>query len=187
MKLQFNEYMDRYNEHFQEVKAKKKQDLLIADGGARLEQHVLALLTMTDMNVSRTSSKIDICFGADFLVSYKEDDTNYSAYVDVTTNKGKDIMYLQLNGSLVNDYNESFIAQFGFADIAFGLKMKHRNRFEYEKPVIVMVFRNINLKGKGIDVTDTEIRLMETFIKALNAKLVNEYGCNKRASKIFNI
>lgn len=187
MKLGFEEYMKQYNAQFKTFKQKVKEDKEQSIGGYRLEQHTLAILTMTGMNVVKTMPRIDICFGADFLVSYKEDDINYSVYVDVTTNKTKDIKYIQLNGTLVDNYIDAFKAEFGFGRLSFGLKTKHRGRFEYEKPVIVLVFSDVNLKGKGIDVTDTEVRLIETFIKSLNTMLVSDFKCNKRASKIFNI
>lgn len=181
--MQFNDYI---KDHAKDLQLYKSQ-VSKTEGGARLEQYTHALLTMTDMTIKKTMPRIDLGFGADFLISYKEDNHNYSVYVDVTTYTAKaNTKYLTLKGELVDNYKDAFIANFSFGDMSFGLKYSHANRFTYEKPVIVLTFQNVNLRNKGIDISDMEVRMIETFIKSLNMMLIDK-GCNKRASTVVNV
>lgn len=130
-------------------------------------------------NVKRTNPQMDIGFGADLLVSYKEADKNYSFFADVTTNDKELVRYLNDKGDTTDNIDEAFCYETAYFKIRFGLKEKHANWFFYEKPVVVLHIENY-VPTTGLAVSD--INNIANIMISLNSLLV-QMGYGARASQ----
>lgn len=181
--VSYNNYLqfEGVKENIQERKYTRKMQAKEGsnDYGMLVEETVSKILADTGMDIKHTTPQMDIGFGADLLVSYTEEEKNYSFYVDITSTQKK-IKYFSLTGETTEIAKEAFSYQTEYGNFYFGVKEKHANWFYYEKPVIVVYVENfIPCTGMAI----SHVTNIKNILMSLNAMLVrHEYGA--RASKL---
>jgi hypothetical protein len=182
--VSYNEYLqfDGVKKSIQETKYKKKMQIKEGNGqyGMMVEETIYKLLCDTGLTIKHTTPQVDIGFGADFLVSYTEEDKNYSFYVDVTTSQKDIVKYFSLSGETTEYAKEAFSYQTEYGNFYFGVKEKHANWFFYEKPVVVLYIENF-VPSTGLAIS--HLTNIKSILTSLNYMLVRkEYGA--RASKL---
>lgn len=146
--VQFREFLEfkGVKEGIREVK-KSKKERLKQNGGKQFGLEVEEVITnivsqFPGFEIKELPPQMDIQFGADIQVSYKEGDKNYSFFADITTNEKPIVQYLTAMGNTTNKFEEAFCYHTEYFNIRFGLKEKHYTYFFYEKPVIVLQIEN---------------------------------------------
>lgn len=174
----FEQYYKDYaiNKAVKEVKAIQLDN--------KLEKLTLAVLSLSEeVTIKKTTPKVDISFGADFLVSYYEGDIQNSLFIDVTSSPSKShTSYLKLDGTLTDDYKDCFQSKFSFGTVSLAIKERHASHFTYDKPVVVLVIRDYSVLG--LSVSKLEADMLVAMLKTMNNVLVEKYGVSKRASMI---
>lgn len=182
-KMPYTKYLDLpgVKESIQQFKYIKKTDRSsTAIHGQQVEESISRILKDTGMDIKTTSPQMDIGFGADLLVSYMEDDKNYSFYVDITCTQKPLVQYLSVTGATTNVHKEAFCYATEYGKFYFGLKEKHKNWFFYEKPIVVIYVENfIPCTGLAL----SHITNIKNILMSLNALLVRR-GYGARASRI---
>jgi len=183
--VSYQEYLkfDGVKDGIKNVKARKKVQRRLLSSmkyGEAIEQTVFTVLSKHEqLKVSHTAPQMDIGFGADFQVSFKENEKNYSFFLDVTCSKKPNVKYLTLKGNTTEDWNSAFCYQADSFRVYFGLKERHSKFFFYEKPVVVM---SIDEFEPGKDIGEAHVNNIGQILMSLN-NLLKERGCGARASQ----
>jgi hypothetical protein len=184
--VSYKEYLNftGVKEHIEEIKSIKKLEtrtgLAKRRVGEELEQSVLATFSKhPELELKQLPAQMDIGFGADFQVSYKEDGKNYSFFLDVTRSKKPITKYLTASGNLTQSLEEAFCYDTDTFKIHFGLKERHSALFFYEKPVVVM---SIALRDSHLHMNELDMHNVGHILMSLNA-LLKEKGYGARASQ----
>ena len=139
--LKFNGVREGINEAKKAFK-KERMAASVRFFGDRVEEGVTKILSDFDrFEVKVLSPQMDIGFGADIQISYKENGKNYSFFADITA-KPKEVKYLTVTGAMTKEINEALCYRTEYFNIRFGFKEKHGCRFFYEKPVVVLYVEN---------------------------------------------
>ena len=188
-KVQFREYLEfeGVKEGIKEVKRIKKdkatgmKSIGKVQAGMLAEQQVTNLIsTYEGFTVKEMSPQMDIGFGADLQISYKQGDNNFSFFLDVTTTNKKIAQYLTINGRTTTSIEEAFGYQTDNFTAYFGIKERHYNRFFYEKPVVVLYFDNYIASN---ELAVSHVNNIANLLISLNSKLYS-MGYGARASTL---
>lgn len=177
--MSYREYLELpgTKEGIKEVKAKMKGQQeryghQVEDGIKRIVSDIPGF-TVKDM-----TPQMDLGFGADMQIAYKENGKNYSFYADITSNQ-KQIMYLTAAGNLTEEVAEAFCYRTEYFSVRFGLKKQHQNFFYYEKPVVVLYIENyVPTTGLALH----HIHVIGSLMQNLNSLLMKQ-GFGARASQ----
>lgn len=184
--VSYKEYLNftGVKEHIEEIKSIKKLETRTGVAkrkiGENLEKSILATFSKhPDLELKSLPAQMDIGFGADFQISYKEDGKNYSFFLDVTRSKKPITKYLTASGELTQSLDEAFCYEADGFRIHFGLKERHSALFFYEKPVVVM---SVSLRESDLIMSDIDMHNVGYILMSLNA-LLKEKGYGARASQ----
>jgi len=162
-------------------KAQKRSGMASVLVGETLEESVFTMLTKhPDLEVKQLPAQMDIGFGADFQVSFKEDGKNYSFFMDVTLSKKPRVKYLTLKGDTTESWEHAFCYQTESFKAYFGLKEKHSSFFFYEKPVVIM---SIEQTEVGAEIGEAHVHNIGQILMSLN-NLLKDKGYGARASQL---
>ena len=185
--VSYKEYLNftGVKDNIEKIKSKKKKEIRIGSAnrkvGENLEKAVLARFSEhPDLNIKPLIAQMDIGFGADFQVSYKENGKNYSFFLDVTRSKKPITKYLTASGELTQSLDDAFCYETGDFRIHFGLKERHSALFFYEKPIVVM---SVSLREGQFIMSDIDMHNVGYVLMSLNG-LLKEKGYGARASQM---
>lgn len=140
--VQYKEYLqfEGVKEAIEEVKVKRKGRIRSEESyGQDVEDVLLNILSHSnDVTVNSSWPQMDVGFGADARVAYKENDKNYSFFLDITAAYKNEVEYFTLSGGLTPDANKAFSYETDYFTVRFGIKPRHASHFLYEKPVVVL-------------------------------------------------
>lgn len=149
--------------------------------GLKIEEGITNILSSSDrFEVKALPPQMDVGFGADIQVSYKEGDKNYSFFADITMNEKENVQYLTLTGSVTPNIEEAWCYYTEYFNIRFGFKQRHRKYFFYEKPVVVLYIENY-VRTTGI--AYHHLNNITEIIMSVNMFLVKK-GYGARASQM---
>jgi hypothetical protein len=182
--VNFNDYLEfnGVKTGIKEVKAIKKtqQEEMSYEIGLAVEKAITKILgDFKRFTVKALSPQMDLGFGADVQVSYKEGNKNYSFFVDITSTQ-KQIRYFTLRGTTTDNVKEAFKYETDYFNIYFGVKERHANHFFYEKPVIVLYIEHF-IPCTGLSIS--HINNISSLLISFHSLLV-EMGFGARASKM---
>lgn len=177
--MSYREYLDLpgRKEGIKEVKARKKTQN--KGYGHMVEEGITKIVSdIPGFTVKVLPPQMDLGFGADIQVSYKENGKNYSFFADITSGQ-KNIHYLTAAGDLTEDLTDAFCYRTEYFSIRFGLKKRHLTYFFYEKPVVVLYIENyVPTTGLGLH----HIHVIGSLMTNLNSLLMKQ-GYGARASQ----
>jgi hypothetical protein len=183
--VQFREYLefDGVKEGIKDMKKLKKaqaKERGHKQFGMRVEEGVSKIVAdIPGFEVKALSPQMDMGFGADIQVSYKENDKNYSFFADITTNQKDLVRYMTASGETSENIEDAFCYHTEYFNVRFGLKEKHANWFFYEKPVVVIHIENyVPTTGLAI----SHINMIGQLLANINNLLVT-MGFGARASQ----
>jgi hypothetical protein len=175
---------DGVKEGIQQMKYRKKmqqKERGFKQFGMRIEEGVSKIIAdIPGFEVKTLSPQMDMGFGADIQVSYKEEDKNYSFFADITSNEEKyNVSYLTQGGDTTDDLDEAFCYCTEYFKVRFGLKKQHASWFYYEKPVVVVLIEDyVPTTGLALH----HINNIGNILISLNSLLVRR-GFGARASQ----
>jgi hypothetical protein len=148
--------------------------------GMFVEETVVELLSKSELVVKRTTPQMDIGFGADVQLSYKKDGKNFSFFLDITSNTGKNCDYFSLKGGVESEIENAFVYDMGGVKVRFGIKKKHGASFVYEKPVVVLQVSGLTTET---DIDQSDVNNISAILMTLN-EIMMDMGYGARASQL---